>query len=740
MTITEHYFEADGAIIARLGRELVAKQETALIELVKNCYDADATEVIVTFMTDQFPQAIEIRDNGSGMTKAGLVEGFLRLASDKKVSEPISPKFHRRRAGRKGIGRFSTHRLGDVLILTTRSADESSGWKLEVNWTKFHRGTDLSAVPVTISQVDVPEPGTVIRIERLFDEWSDATIKRCWRNILRLQQPFPVAPIKENPVSDPGFLVRFLRESALFRDETVVADLKTEILDHMHAVIEFKVDEEGHANWRMARNRFGPSTEWTPINSFFPESISPPPYKYLKNAWMQTYYAIFLPELWPPLMFSRVRDELAQYGGVRLYRNGFRVVPYGEPDNDWLGFDELYAKRSFLAPVSNRNFFGVLEVQDPEGVMFEEHTSREGLLETQSFAELKHLTSAVIVTAVGAISDSRGKKTRASAPKKLETVGVEKKLRTAIDSLVATAFDRPVELPIANEAKIEVAKIEVATAIENVVLVAQEMQEGVAQAKLQLADETAMLRFLATLGMTTAEFSHETGMTFDAFKIDFDQVFSVAFESKAHDSSFVGRAERARKMLARLDTLTSYLNTLASSRAARDISAVSLSKVVEDFSKGIRLQAETQNIDIKIDVPAYDPLYTMPMHEAEIASLLLNLYTNSVKAMKRSGAVRKILIKCDRDDDDNTVRLKFSDSGDGIPVENRERIFDAFFTTRISSPGLSNEYEHSKGTGLGLWIVAQIVSNANGGVAVIEPEDGFSTTIELSLPKEQENG
>lgn len=733
MTATEHYFEADAAIIARLGRELVAKQETALIELVKNCYDADATEVTVIFNTEQSIPSMEICDNGSGMTKAGLIEGFLRLASDKKISEPISPKFHRNRAGRKGIGRFSAHRLGDKLILTTRSASDSHGWRLEVNWTNFHRGMELSSVPVTISPIDVINLGTTIRIEYLFDEWSDATIKRCWRNVLRLQQPFPVAPVYSRPVLDPGFSVTFVRENSLFRDETVVADLKTEILDHMHAVIEFQVDDIGNATWRMARNRFGPTTDWIRINSLYPEASNPPPYKNLRNAWMQTYYAIFLPELWPPLMFTRVRDELAQYGGIRLYRNGFRVVPYGEPDNDWLGFDELYAKRSFLAPVSNRNFFGVLEVRDPEGVMFEEHTSREGLLETQSFTELRHLASAVVVTAVGAISDARGKKTRAGDQKKIEHTDSGEKLKNAIESFVATAFDTPSETRN-NSA----SRVEVAAAVEQVVAVAQEMQNSVALAKLQLADESAMLRFLATLGMTTAEFSHETGMTFDAFTFDFDEVFATAIKARLGDVVFLDRAERARGMLSRLETLTSYLNSLASSRSARDIRAVSLSKVVEDFGKGIKLQAETQNIEIKIEVPQYDPLYTTPMHEAEVASLLLNLYTNSVKAMKRSDNARVIFIKSERDDDSGLVKIRFSDTGDGIPTKNRERIFDAFFTTRISPPGLSSDYEHAKGTGLGLWIVAQIVANAGGDIGVLDSESPYSTTIEISLPKEED--
>lgn len=731
--MSEHFFEADAAIIARLGRELVAKQETALVELIKNSFDADATDVSVVFTTDQSVPAMEIRDNGVGMTKDGLINGFLRLASDNKITEPFSVIYHRRRAGRKGIGRFSAHRLGDHLVLTTRSMNESTGWRLEVNWTKFSRGASLSTVPVTITPVDVPEHGTVLRIENLYDEWSDATVKRCWRNVIRLQQPFPVAPVQTKDVIDPGFLVKFVRENVLFKDETVIADLNSELFDHMHAVIEYKVDDQGHAQWRISKNRFAPTSDWRQINTYYPEESSPPPYTHLKNVWMQAHYAILAPDLLPSLVYGRIRDELRDYGGIRLYRNGFRVVPYGEPDNDWLRLDETYAKRSFLAPISNRNFFGVVEVRDPEGLAFEEHTSREGLLESPAFLELKHLTSAVLITAVGAISDARGKKTRAS-DKKTDSAGEKENLKSVIDELVAATSEISCATGVPQQAREDVS-----AAAEKVVAIAAAMSENVTIAKTQLADETAILRFLASLGMTTAEFSHETGMTFDAFRFDFEKIFSAAVDANTGNEKFISRADRAKNMLVRLDTLTAYLNTLASSRSARDIHPVSLSKIVEEFIAGIKLQAETQQIVLTVQVPHYDPLYTAPMHEAEIASLLLNLYTNSVKAVKRRGGVRNISIKVNHSETEQMHSLIFSDSGDGVPPENRERIFDAFFTTRIAAPGQAGDNEHVKGTGLGLWIVSQIVTNAGGSIAVIDPEPGFATSFEILLPKEKDN-
>ncbi|MCE6979538.1 sensor histidine kinase [Pseudomonas frederiksbergensis] len=724
-------FYADAAIINRLGRELVAKQETALIELIKNSYDADAREVNVLFGDGFTGEYLEIRDDGSGMGREELLAGFLRLASDLKVKSPLSPLYGRQRAGRKGIGRFATQRLGDRLILVTSNGG-GVGLQLKVDWKEFVAGRELNDVTVELSEVSVDFTGTKIKIEELRDDWTDSQFRRCWRGVIALQQPFPVAPIEAIPKRDPGFSVKFLKGNALYTDDVVVADIQTEILDHLHAIIEFKVGGDGYAFWRISKSKFGEVTEWRPINTQDRDSESPPPYKHLKNAWMKAHHVILDPNLLPSLVYTRVRDELVQHGGIKLYRNGFRVVPYGDSDNDWLGLDEIYARRSYLAPFANRNFFGVIEVRDVEGMLFEEHTSREGLIETAALVELVELASSVLITAVNRIQEERGKKVRAgSRPPSKDPVSEIKRIETAI-FVTQKAVERAAKESPSKATSEAVENI--AAAVEAVTSAKKHIE--VVQA--QLADESSMLRFLATLGMTTAEFSHETGMTFDAFRFDFQRVFAVATEAST-DQKFLDQAARANSMLARLDTLTSYLNALAGARSARGMTALSLSKAVESFAAGIILQAEATDIELKVDVPPFDPLYTMPMHEAELASMLLNFYTNAVKALKRSSNVRKILVVADRDPiKDTNIRLRFCDSGDGVAIENRDRIFDAFFTTRSAPPSAASDSEHAKGTGLGLWIVRQIVDSASGEIYLTDPPLGYSTCVELILPGEKD--
>jgi signal transduction histidine kinase len=725
-------FATDAAIITRLGKELVAKQETALIELVKNAFDADATAVDVILSDGPTGAALQIIDNGTGMTRDELVEGYLRLASYLKIRSPKSPVYGRQRAGSKGIGRFATQRLGDRLTLTTRSASTPIGMRLDVDWTHFTRGTDLSVVEVSLEDAPGLSIGTSLSIEGLRDPWTDAQVKRCWRGILELQQPFPVAPVEGDGGRDPGFSVRFIRKNSLFSDDTVVANLQTEILDHLHAVIEFKVDNEGRAAWRLSKNRFGDTRDWESIHHRLSGPTSP--YEFLRNVSMKAHYVILQPELLPSLVYTRVRDVLADSGGIRLYRNGFRVVPYGDPDNDWLRLDEMYAKRSLLVPVANRNFFGLIEVHDTSGLLFDEHTSREGLIETPAFSELKDLASSVLVTAATRISEDRGRKARA---------GKRATIATEVDTMDPLAqLDNAIKVVQAEAEKAaESGSVESKRLAEHARSAAQLIslkRSEVARAQADLADETNMLRFLATLGMTSAEFSHETAMTFDAFRLDFERIFDAAKAASLHDEALGVQAERANSMLRRLDTLTSYMNGVASARSARGMRPVSLTRAIQEFERGMKLQANSQSISLSVDLPPYDPLFTRPMHQAEVASILLNLYTNAVKAIKRRGAERQITIVADRAPATRALRIRFRDTGDGIPIGNRERIFDAFYTTSASPPAGSSDVQHATGTGLGLWIVHQIVDNAAGQIRVIDEEHEYSTSIEIELPAEEE--
>lgn len=726
-------FHTDAAIIARLGRQLVAKQETALVELIKNAFDADATEVTVLFEGRGSPGAsLQITDNGTGMSRSDLEEGFLRLASENKVANPTSQKYRRPRAGRKGLGRFSTQRLGDHLILTTYAEGQPNTLQLTVDWAEFKPGRRLEDVPISLEELPPSIAGTRIRIDKLYDSWTVPQVRACWRGVMALQQPFPVAPTAD-PRIDPGFRVRFLDEGDLYQDNIVIADMQTEILDHFPVIVEMRVDGDGRASWCISRNAFGSLRPWRSIHASHRNNTNPPPYQVLRGVHMKAFHVILSGENTglPGVVLNRLRDVMRREGGIRLYRNGFRVPPYGEPDDDWLGLDQRYGQRNELAPIANRNWFGVVEVHDVDGIHFEEHTSREGLILTQAFQELRDVASAVLIGAANEIQADRGRKVSTSreSPNPERTAALAEARRAMREAREAAerAAQEQGNRGSAQEAADHAAQAE------------QLMEQEVIELEIRqarLADESAMLRLLSSIGMTTAEFSHETGMAFEAFRLDLGRVFEVALAAKGDDEEFSSQAVRAQQALVRLDTLTAYLNSTVASRAVREIHPVSLSLAVEDFARGLSAHALTQSTTIEIKTPPLDALYTAPMHEAELASVLLNFHTNALKAMKRTSKERHILIVADRLTDQGQVRLRFCDTGAGIPEEIRERIFDPFFTTQSAPAARAPDSAHATGTGLGLWIVEQIASNTGGTVSVGEPPEGYATCIEIRLPAE----
>jgi hypothetical protein len=224
-------FSVDAGMIARLGRELVQRHDTALSELVKNGYDADAKSVAVHIARQGYGEFIEIRDDGSGMSREELALGFLRLATTRKVNEPLSPRFKRRRAGKKGVGRFAAERLGHRLILTTATVASELALQMDINWDHFLSGKDLYRVSVPISQVPKTFPeGTLLRIEKLRDNWPTAAVERTFRQIVHLIDPGDQTG-KSGTGSD--FSVSFHIDGR----STSIVDLRTEVASYAFATI-----------------------------------------------------------------------------------------------------------------------------------------------------------------------------------------------------------------------------------------------------------------------------------------------------------------------------------------------------------------------------------------------------------------------------------------------------------------------------------------------------------------------
>jgi ATP-binding region, ATPase-like (fragment) len=160
-------FRVHASLIYKLGESLIADEITALSELIKNAYDADATVCALSISSDYIEEidgkectgCIELSDNGCGMDLTTIVNGWLTLSNSPKKKmkkeQKTTPKYHRYPLGDKGLGRLSVQKIGRYMQMTTKAADSNIEYRVIIPWGDFLKNTTIDQIPVTIEKQDV---------------------------------------------------------------------------------------------------------------------------------------------------------------------------------------------------------------------------------------------------------------------------------------------------------------------------------------------------------------------------------------------------------------------------------------------------------------------------------------------------------------------------------------------------------------------------------------------------------
>lgn len=716
--IKEVGFTIDAGLIQRLGYELVGRAETAVSELIKNSYDADATIVDVDFVDSyQSGGTLVISDNGTGMTENQLINGFMRISSTDKIHNPTSEIFKRTKAGRKGIGRFATQRLGQQLTIVTQTKDASQAIKITIDWERYTIDKDLTSIMFPIEEIEKEkEEGTTLRIVNLRDGWSDAAIKRVFRYVLDLFQPDYLSDKSRNSnfaiKNENSFKVNFNRIQN--NQKLQILNDQIDVFDKSLAIFEGYVDKEHNGILTITSESLGLNDI---LSIDFAEAEKQ--FKELSDVYFKIHYFIYnRPQYYRGKIsntdLKRIQDLSQTASGVRLYRNGFRVLPYGEPTDDWTRVDRRWTSESGKTnvPLSNRSLFGFVEIADTEGMMFEETSSREGLIENEAFKQLSDFINKSLVKArdrivekITTFKDEKNADDFTQTTVKQEQSN-EEMLKTLKD-LLSEDTDAP-KSTIDKESR------------------RQKGQEIIEHITRQL-EEAGMLRVLAGLGLTIGEFTHEI----TNFKSPvYGHIHKLYNQNLPHDS--VEQVNGLEKIFNSLYSYTGYFSNTISQNIDRATKPIDLLAVIDNFQQTIKNDLEKNNILFEVDEWDFD-VKTIPMHRSEWSSILFNLYTNSRKAIKREKTNGRILVEVGVDN--NNTFIKFHDNGDGIPQENRHRIFNAFFSTSTPASFEAPRDEQMIGTGLGLKIVKDIVLSYNGTISLVEPNESYSTCLKIEIPR-----
>ncbi|MEA3375639.1 MAG: ATP-binding protein, partial [Chloroflexota bacterium] len=620
------HFEVDAGLLVQLGEQLVARRSVALAELIKNAYDADATiaTVVLEGVTEKNGTII-VEDNGIGMTFEQIRDHWMRIATDDKMRNPISPVYGRSRTGAKGIGRFAARRLASRL--TVRSvAQRKSGIKervvVEFDWKKnFKPGQTLRKVPVTYDRTVVDDSmptGVTLRLENARDTWSEDDIADLQRDLFTLVNPFPQRSegpvvVEDGDIADPGFSLRLeIPEFPEYEGE-----LGTQFLATSWAVLKGHVDNEGIPHYTLYIRSRDEHLEFSPEGQVF---------EGLAEARFTIHYFVYKSEYFEDIDFG-VRDAQRmgrEQGGIRVYLDGFRVFPYGDPGDDWLGLDEVRAGRigrlvdptaelrrmedrvpgrPWLLLPGNNQVFGAAEISRLKHPGIEINVSRERLVETESLNNLRRFIQLGIywmtVQYARVRADEIERQRESGAPSALGLISQAQSQVLALEN-IAPAAQR------------------------EVIQVLDYAQERARVEQDVLISELSMFRVLSSLGATLAMFNHQLNAIVDGIRAVHTDLRELRPNIRPPGiPSYEDVLNQAQTWRTLLEAQVSQLHSLLGKSKREQRKRLPLRTIVDRVAQPLSLYRQEFGIEFTNEVPS--SVRTPPIYEAELHAILLHV-------------------------------------------------------------------------------------------------------------------
>ncbi len=386
------YFKVNAEAKSIIGKDLINNDSIAILELVKNAYDAGSPHVNITFNNikeDKEKSVLTIEDQGHGMSLDDIENKWLNIAYSEKKKKVKS--VGRRVAGNKGVGRFSCDRLGKHLNLYTRTSDGKIIC-LSIDWERFEgvgQFDEINSISNEYRYLTAKEfeqetgcppfrQGTFLQILELRSDWTKNKLIALRRELERFANPHQDAELNSFSIklSCPEYKKDDVDEKE--HHKNINGYISSTIIDDLHdrtSSIESSIDKDG-ASITTTLNHRGQRLFTLIEKNIFP---------HLKNIKIKILY---LGPRDKALFTRRMGYQAVQFGSIFLFLGGFRISPYGEPTNDWLGIDQRKQQkvRDYLG---TRDVLGRIEIDDDaEEDRWRIVSNREGLVQTPAYHDL----------------------------------------------------------------------------------------------------------------------------------------------------------------------------------------------------------------------------------------------------------------------------------------------------------------------------------------------------------------
>ena len=707
-------------LLTMLGNQLIKDERIALIELIKNSYDADANWVKVTFENfgenyEVLPKSkIIIQDDGDGMSKNILSNQFLNPATPgkkKRKNENDKTKKGRIIQGEKGIGRFAMLKLGRKIDVVTKTIDDNLEHLLHYDFSKYDEEfltednkekelflDDLSVqleerahevfiqkdIVLGIKKYKQYEKGTQIEISNLNKGWTEDKIKNVANDIMKLQSVFDEITNKQDVVkNDPNAFFVYLYKDNEYKNYTENYVENLSLLIENRAVL--KIDdgffnaEDLSYSFRLngiPQKLFLSSPELRGLKIFkdyFDTVLNPSLFEERKIECGSFHFSFYVFDFTPKAPCKYLLDdndkEKIRPHRIYLYRDGIRVYPYGDPEDDWLQIDTFRGTISAGDFLSNDQVIGVVKISHKDNPRLKDKTNREGLIDdgyaTTDFIKLLQVFLRYI------------------RYKPYEQYQINNKRRETqkqiAEKQIASNFD--ILRNIVKDNKSATEKL-------------NEIEKDYKAEKQFLVRRAETTESLAGVGLSVETASHDIMRMMNLVLTNLDNLISSIMGTDEIDSeATLKELNSIRGSLGFVHAQLKDIQLLFTSSKQRRRS-IQVKEILDKVVKIYRNTAKKTNVNIEINEISGSPLVAKTT-DAVLLQVLLNLFDNSIYWLSTIDIQdKKILITLDGEN----CKLIFSDNGPGVKDSDLPYIFEPFYSGK-----------GEEGRGLGLYIARQLL-------------------------------
>ena len=718
-------FRPKARIIRTIGDQLISGPEAAVIELVKNAYDADANfaEIKFTPPLQAGKGRISITDDGHGMSLDDIRLKWMEPATASKVKDRLSPRKERKMMGSKGIGRFAAAKLGAKMALTsTVCAGEGNVSVLipELDWSIFSDDVYLSDIAIGCLVQDATDPtGTLIEIIELREDWTKERLTRLYSELRRLISPFSASQEEAEEFRVYLDLSDCDRSSTGFDPRDIFQDDDSSEPDgpyrgQGHRVHPFPLlsacdyelsgtlAADGSFDGSFTIHRAGRGAEAIKmrgtgiVRSESAGTVEVQLYLFDRetDALKSNMRKAGLGEV----TAREARRLLDSISGVAIYREGFRVRPYGDPANDWLALDSRRVQDPSLR-IGHNQVAGYLKIEGEQESNLFERSSREGFEDNAAFQNLEKLIKRLLAEVV--------------EPKRFDF-----REKAGISRSRATTFDELKELSELRRVRKLISLLKPDQREEAERIIDKESQRLSLRVEA-MRKRQRVLEAQSSLGAILAEVLHEGSpeatfiqKTAERMKIRL-KAFLVGDDGGRARDFYSDRVPQVKESADKLVRLFGALSPLAGGRRRQP----SLFYPIDKIEDALAL-FENHHVEFKIESAAEGMEFLG--HSEDLSTAVVNIVGNAVHWLEATNVASPLVqITLSRSEDGGHVFIE--DNGPGVPDEFAERIFEVGFTLKDG------------GTGLGLSIAQEALARS-GGKLRFHPEHEAGALFEIVFP------